>query len=142
MKLVKHNHLNPIYPSALGGLLDRFLQDSFGEMDKRFSPAVDISEDESQFEIQVVVPGMKKQDFKVDLTDGRLTISGERKIEEKKEGKNFHSLESQFGAFSRVFYVPDNVEADKIEAIYEDGILKITLPKAEKKVNKALIEVK
>jgi HSP20 family protein len=142
MKLVKYNQLDPMFPSTFGGFFDKFFNESLGEINRKFSPAVDISEDESQFEIQVVVPGMKKQDFKVDLTDGRLSISGERKIEEKKEGKNFHSLESQFGAFSRVFYVPDNIQADKIEAIYEDGILKISLPKAEKKSNKALIEVK
>lgn len=142
MKLSKYNRLDPLFPSDFGGLVERLFNESLGNENRRFNPAVDISEDEEQFEIQVAVPGMKKQDFHVDLTDGRLTISGERKIEEKKEGKNYHSLETQYGSFSRAFYVPDNVNPEKIQAVYEDGILKIFLPKAEKKVNKASIEVK
>lgn len=142
MKLTKYNQLDPLFPSDFGGLVERFFNESLGNENRKFNPAVDISEDEEQFEIQIAVPGMKKQDFHVDLTDGRLTISGERKIEEKKEGKNYHSLETQYGSFSRAFYVPDNVNPEKIQAVYEDGILKILLPKAEKKVNKASIEVK
>ena len=59
---------------------------------------------------------MKKSDFNIDLTEGRLTISGERKIEEKKEGKNYHSIETHFGSFSRSFYLPENVLSEKIEA--------------------------
>ncbi|NVJ85944.1 MAG: Hsp20/alpha crystallin family protein [Algoriphagus sp.] len=142
MKLTKYNQLDPLFSADFGGLFERFFNESLENETRKFSPAVDISEDDAQFEIQLAVPGMKKQDFHVDLTEGRLTISGERKIEEKKEGKNFHSLETQYGSFSRAFYVPDNVNPDKIEAVYEDGILKIFLPKAEKKVNKASIEVK
>ena len=65
-----------------------------------------------------------------------------RKMEEKKEGKNYHSLETHYGSFSRSFYLPDDVSSDSIVAVYEDGLLKINLPKAEKKVNKAKIEVK
>ena len=85
---------------------------------------------------------MKKTDFNLDLTEGRLTVSGERKLKEKKEGKNYHSLETHYGSFSRSFYLPDDVSSDSIKAVYEDGLLKINLPKAEKKVNKAKIEVK
>ncbi|TFV93036.1 Hsp20/alpha crystallin family protein [Algoriphagus kandeliae] len=142
MKLAKYNQLDSMFPADLGGLFERFFNESLGNETRKFNPAVDISEDDEQFEIQVAVPGMKKQDFHVDLTEGRLTISGERKIEEKKEGKNYHSLETQYGSFSRAFYVPDNVNPEKIEAVYEDGILKIFLPKAEKKERKASIEVK
>lgn len=143
MKLVRYNQLDPAYPSTFSGMIDKLFNESFGNSEMRkFSPAVDIAEDEQAFEIQVAVPGMKKQDFKVDLSEGRLTISGERKIEAKKEGKNYHSIETQYGSFARSFYVPDNVKSDKIEAIYEDGVLKITLPKAEKPVLKSAIEVK
>jgi HSP20 family protein len=142
MKLEKYNQLDPLFPSSFGGVLDKFFNESFRTVQRQFSPAVDIAEDEKGFELQVAVPGMKKEDFKVDFTEGRLTVSGERKIEDKKEGKNFHNIETQYGAFSRSFYVPDNVLSDQIEAVYEDGVLKINLPKAEKKLAKASIEVK
>jgi HSP20 family protein len=142
MKLVRYNQLDPQVPASFSGMLDRFFNDSFGAALKQFNPAVDIAEDEKSYEILVAVPGVKKQDFKIDLIDGKLTISGERKMEEKKEGKNFHSLETQYGSFSRSFFVPEDVKAEKVEATYEDGLLKLTLPKKEKKVSKASIEVK
>lgn len=142
MRLAKYNQPESTYPATFSNLLDRFFNDSIGQNIKQFTPAVDISEDENQFEIQVSVPGMKKEDFNLEITDGRLTISGERKMEEKKEGKNFHSLETHFGSFSRSFYLPDNVKVEGIVASYEDGLLKVNLPKQEKKVNKSKIEVK
>jgi HSP20 family protein len=142
MKLVRYNQLDPQVPASFSGMLDRFFNDSFGAALKQFNPAVDIAEDEKSYEIHVAVPGVKKQDFKIDLIDGKLTISGERKMEEKKEGKNFHSLETQYGSFSRSFFIPEDVKADQVEATYEDGLLKLTLPKKEKKVSKASIEVK
>lgn len=142
MKLVKYNQLEPNYPASFSNLLDRFFNDSIGQNIKQFTPAVDISEDENHYEIHVSVPGMKKSDFNLELNDGRLTISGERKMEEKKEGKNFHSLETHYGSFSRSFYLPENVKEDGIAASYEDGLLKVSLPKEEKKVNKSKIEVK
>ena len=142
MKLVRYNQLEPQMPATFSGLLDRFFQDSFGPSLKQFSPSVDISEDDKAYEIHVAVPGVKKSDFKIDLTDGKLTISGERKFEEKKEGKNYHSVETQYGSFSRSFFIPEDVLEEKVEACYEDGVLKISLPKKEKKVNKAVIEVR
>ena len=63
-------------------------------------------------------------------------------MEEKKEGKNFHSVETQYGSFSRSFFVPEDIKVEEVNAAYEDGLLKITLPKKEKKVVKAAIEVK
>ncbi|MDI1321966.1 MAG: Hsp20/alpha crystallin family protein [Algoriphagus sp.] len=142
MRLVKYNQLDPQVPASFSGMLDRFFNDSFGAALKQFNPAVDIAEDEKSYEIHVAVPGVKKQDFKIDLIDGKLTISGERKMEEKKDGKNFHSIETQYGSFSRSFFIPEEVKVDKVEATYEDGLLKLTLPKKEKKISKASIEVK
>lgn len=142
MRLVKYNQPESTYPATFSNLLDRFFNDSIGQNIKQFTPAVDITEDENQFEIHVSVPGMKKADFNLEVADGRLTISGERKLEEKKEGKNFHTLETHYGSFSRSFYLPENVKEDGIAASYEDGLLKVHLPKEEKKVNKSKIEVK
>lgn len=142
MKLAKFNHLDPIHPASFSNLLDRFFHDSIGQNVKQFTPAVDIAEEDKQYDIHVSVPGMKKSDFELEVLDGRLTISGERKLEEKKEGKNFHSIETLYGAFKRTFFIPDDVRVDAIEANYEDGLLKIKLPKSEKKANLAKIEVK
>jgi len=142
MKLVRYNHLDNQVPAAFSTVLDRLFADSLGPALKPFSPAVDISEDEKSYEIQVALPGMKKTDFKIDLVDRKLTISGERKREEKKEGKNFHSTETQYGEFKRSFFVPEDVIEDGVEASYQDGLLSLVLPKKEKKVMKATIEVK
>ncbi|MEN2281397.1 Hsp20/alpha crystallin family protein [Algoriphagus sp. SE2] len=142
MKLVRLNQAEPYFPNTFSGMLDKFFNENMGNSLKHFNPAVDISEDENSYEIQLSVPGVKKKDFNVELVDGKLTISGERKMEEKKEGKNYHSVETQYGSFSRSFYVPEDINVDDVNATYEDGLLKITLPKKEKKVVKAAIEVK
>lgn len=142
MKLVRYNQLEPQIPATFSGMLDRFFNDSVSASLKQFSPSIDIAEDEKSYEIYVAVAGMKKSDFKIELIDGKLTISGERKLEDKKEGKNFHSIETQYGAFRRSFFMPEDVLEDQVDASYEDGILKLVLPKKEKKLNKATIEVK
>lgn len=142
MKLVRYNQLDPTLPGSFSGMLNRFFNDSLGASLKQFNPAVDIAEDEKSYEIHVAVPGMKKSDFKIDLVDGKLTISGERRLKEKKEGKNFHSIETQYGSFRRSFFIPEDVMEEEVEASYEEGFLKLVLPKKDKKVNKSTIEVK
>ncbi len=142
MKLVRYNHLENQHPASFSTLLDRLFAESVGAPLKQFSPAVDIAEDEKSYEIQLALPGMKKSDIKIDLQDRKLTISGERKQEEKKEGKNFHSIETQFGSFKRSFFLPEDVLEEGVGASYEDGLLNLVLPKKEKKATKATIEVK
>ncbi|PZV85384.1 heat shock protein Hsp20 [Algoriphagus aquaeductus] len=142
MKLVRYNQMDPQFPASFSGLLDRIFSDSLGAALKQFTPAVDIAEDDKIYEIHLSVPGVKKSDFQIQLQDGKLTISGERKMEEKKDGKNFHSLETQFGSFARSFFLPEDVMTEKIEATYEDGVLKLILPKREKKVASSTIVVK
>ncbi|TVP45346.1 MAG: Hsp20/alpha crystallin family protein [Mongoliibacter sp.] len=142
MKLTRYNNLESQYPTTFSSMLDKFFNDSIGQNVRQFTPAVDISEDQDKYDIQVSVPGMKKEDFKLELLDGKLTISGERKMEEKKEGKNFHSVETHYGSFSRSFYLPEDVDQQNISAKYEDGLLKVALQKSEKNISKATIEVK
>ena len=88
------------------------------------------------------VPGVKKEEINIDLNEDRITISGDRKFENEKKEKNFHSVESYYGSFSRTFYLPDVVNRDKVDAVYNDGILTVTLPKDEKRVAKKQIAVK
>ena len=107
-------------------------------------PAVNIKENENEFEIEVAAPGMKKSDFKVNFDNGRLTISTEVS-EEKKEGKddNYTRREYSYRSFQRSFTIPENVvEGEKIQASYADGILHIHLPKREEVKPKPAREIK
>ncbi|MEO9965917.1 MAG: Hsp20/alpha crystallin family protein [Reichenbachiella sp.] len=109
---------------------------------KSFTPQVDISESDKSFELSFAIPGIKKEEIHIDLNEGQLVVSGERKFEEKKEGKNFHAVETRYGSFSRSFQLPDNINADKVEAKYEDGLLNVIIPKDEKKIQKKTIAIK
>ena len=142
MGLIKYN-TNDYRPASFRSLVDRFFNDEFaGGSLPTFSPKVDISESEKEFEIQIHVPGMSKDDFKIDLNEDQITISGERKFKNENKEKNFHSVESYYGSFNRSFYLPDVINRDQVDASYKDGILTLTLPKDEKKVTKKQIAVK
>jgi HSP20 family protein len=95
------------------------------------APAVDIYEDKDNYFVKAELPGMKKEDIEVSLHDGSLSISGERKSEQKWEDAEVHRAERFFGRFQRTVALPSPVEAGKIKAQYKDGILTVTLPKAE-----------
>jgi HSP20 family protein len=81
--------------------------------------------------IKAELPGLDKKDIKLTLSDGLLTIAGERKQEKETKGKNYHRVESSYGSFQRTINLPVPVQADKIKADYKRGVLEITLPKAE-----------
>jgi len=97
-----------------------------------FVPAVDISEKEEAYYLEAEIPGMKKEDILIDVKDGILTISGERKYEREEEKENYTRVERCYGTFHRSFTLPDHIEEDKIDAEYKDGVLTVTLPKGEK----------
>lgn len=145
MSLVRYNSLvNDFVPNSFSNLIDRFFNDSIartGGSSYSFVPRVDILEDEKAYEVHVAVPGMSKEDFKLDLNDSYLTVSGERKFNRERKEDNIQSLETQFGAFSRSFNLPENVDASKISARYTNGILEITIPKDEKRTLKTSIKV-
>lgn len=145
MSIIKYNP-NQFRPVSFNSLFDGFFNDHFSNNEvakgKTFVPQVDISETDKAFDLQFVVPGMDKKGFKIELQDGKLTVSGERKLKEEKNEKNFRSVESYHGSFSRSFYLPENINEGKVEAQYEDGILNIVIPKDEKKVLKTNISVK
>ena len=146
MTLVKNNpELNGFIPTSFTDIIDNFFKESVSSNDTKvlkFFPKVDIVEEEHKYEIHLAVPGMKKEEFKIDLAEGKLLISGERKLEKSEDSKKYHILETQYGAFQRAFYLPDKANVDAIEAAYNDGILLITIPKDEKKIAKATIQVK
>jgi HSP20 family protein len=145
MSIVRYNStLNDFIPTNFSNLIDRFFNESLsrsGGSAYSFVPKVDIVENEKAFELHVAVPGMTKDDFKIDLNENYLTISGERKFSQEKKEDNFRSIETQYGTFSRAFSLPENVDAAAITAKYNNGILEVTVPKDEKKTLKTTIKV-
>lgn len=106
-----------------------------------WTPRVDIVETDKAFIIKAEVPEVKKEDVKVTVDNGILTVSGERKQEKEESGKTFHRIERSYGEFTRRFTLPDNVDAESIDATFKDGMLKLEIPKIEKTKPNA-IEVK
>ncbi len=106
-----------------------------------WAPAVDIIEDDKEYLIKVELPEVQKDDVKVTVEGGTLTISGERKAEKEEKGRKFHRLERFYGRFERSFTIPDDAEADNVKAEFKDGVLRVHLPKSEKARPKQ-IEVK
>lgn len=94
-------------------------------------PPVDILESKDSYLIRAELPGMKKEDFNLELKDGTLTLSGERRFEEPANGVEYHRLERLAGKFTRSFFLPQTVKQDGIKATYRDGILEVYVPKAE-----------
>jgi HSP20 family protein len=110
---------------------------------EEMTSSVDIFEEEDNVVVKAELPGMKKEDIEITLKDDVLTISGEKKREEKVEKKNYYKLERSYGSFTRTFRLPTQVQADKSKAKFENGVLEIIVPKTEeakKKEKKISIE--
>ena len=103
-----------------------------------WAPSVDISETDQAFLIKAEMPGVKKEDVKVTVDNGVLTIQGERKMEKEEKGKTFHRIERSYGSFVRSFRVPAGVDDSKAKAEFKDGMINVTLPKSEKAKSKSV----
>lgn len=113
------------------------------QMGLEVNPAVDISEKDKEFEITAELPGMSEKDIEVKLLNGNLTIKGEKKEEKEEHDKDYHLSERRYGSFVRSFAVPEGVDIDKIEAAFQNGVLKVKLPKsAQAKASEKKIEIK
>ena len=134
-----------LFPSLMTDLLDteRFFDTDLvlPTSTKSFIPAANITERDKDFLIELAAPGMTKKDFKVELENNTLSISSEKeeKHEEKKDGVS--RKEFSYNSFCRSFRLPENSKADKIEAEYENGILKVAIPKKEVTITKAKKEI-
>lgn len=139
-----------LLPTWTNNLFDtgRFLSPQLFNFDRdRFDfanrvPSVNITENEKEFKIEMAAPGLERKDFKVEVEDGMLCISSEKKEESKEEKKNYTRREYSYNSFSRSFTLPDNSSPDKINAKYENGVLHISLPKKEVTVSKPAKEIK
>ena len=96
-----------------------------------FSPALDVEENEEQFVIHVELPGVSAEDVEVSLEENVLTIAGERKFYDERTSDGFRRIERHFGRFHRAVRLPDRVAGDHVQATYRDGLLTVTVPKAE-----------
>ena len=106
-----------------------------------WAPLVDIAEDDKEYLIKVELPEVQKEDVKVTVESGTLTISGERKAEKEQKGRKFHRVERYYGRFVRNFSIPDDAEANNVKAEFKDGVLRVHLAKSEQARPKQ-IEVK
>ncbi|SRR5690554_1311195 len=126
MSLVRWNR-NDFFPNILG---DIFNEDLIDKVANRLSvPAVNLKETDSSFEIHMAAPGLSKEDFKITLENKILTISSESKSENKETEGKFTRREYGYTKFSRSFTLPDNADIEQIDAKYDKGELKLTLPK-------------
>ncbi|HHL40109.1 MAG TPA: Hsp20/alpha crystallin family protein [Deltaproteobacteria bacterium] len=139
--------------------LDRLFDDMFSRFDLAFPrlferetalerlpgavlrPSVDVKESAREYTITVEVPGVSEDDVKVELADGVLTISGEKKHEEEKKDEYYHSVERSYGYFRRVLSLPDDADEEGVEAKYKNGVLTITVPRRESAASKEKVKV-
>ncbi len=104
----------------------------------KFAPTLDISETATDFEVAIDLPGVKPEDVKVEMHGDKLTISGHREANKESKDKNFHRVERSSGSFFRAITVPNDLDVDKIDAHYEQGVLHVKLPKLAKQQPKKI----
>ncbi len=127
-------------------LFERFFRGGtlapFGESWGTFSPSVDVVETNDQIKVSAELPGLDDRDIEVSLDRGVLTISGEKSEEHKEERENYYRAERTYGSFRRSIPLPAEVNEDEVEAVFQNGVLTITLPKAEVVEGRKRISVK
>jgi HSP20 family protein len=97
-----------------------------------WTPLVDISEDAKEYLIKAELPDVRREDMKISMEDGTLTIAGDRKYEKEENGRKYHRVERAYGSFGRSFSLPDDASPAKVTADFKDGVLKVHLAKNEK----------
>jgi HSP20 family protein len=123
----KNSLVNPFFNDVYSLLNDSFLNEKLATR----TPAVNIAENDNQFEVELAVPGLSKEDFKINLDKNVLSVSADKKTETVDENKKFTKREYSFNSFSRSFTLPESADQSKIEADYSAGILKLTIAKKE-----------
>lgn len=135
-----------LIPRTLSFLPERHLFDSFFEdwspeifdKERTWIPAFDISENEKEYTLTAELPGIDAKDLDITLSDGILTVKGEKKQEKEDKGENYHRIERSYGSFQRSFHIPEKVKTEKVDANFKDGILKLILEKDEKSETKKI----
>ncbi len=152
MSLIRWNPTRDLatFPSDMASLqreMNRMFDSIFRGVDEpglfngSWMPAVDVAEEDNAYVVKVELPGVSKDDVKITLESNILTVQGEKKAEKEVNEKSYRRTERSYGSFQRSFTLPTIVKNDKIDAVFKDGILSITLPKVEEAKPKQ-IEVK
>ena len=133
---------NPVRPADsiskwIDNLFNTTLADAIGTDYTLSTPSVNIVENEDHFSLQLAAPGLTKHDFNIQIENDRLVISAEKKSEKEETEGRFTRREFSYGSFTRSFQLDDNINRDGIAAAYEDGVLKLTLPKKEEAARKS-----
>jgi HSP20 family protein len=122
--------------STLQDRMNRLFRESYNDAGRdeslttsSFAPAVDVYEDEHKVSLKIEVPGIEEKDIDVRVENNTLTVHGERKIEKEEKEENYRRVERQYGSFTRTFTLPQTVDTENVSAIYDKGVLKISLPK-------------
>jgi HSP20 family protein len=125
--------IDRLFDDFTGGLLGRLSFDPMPsrriEAAFRTIPAVDVAETDKAYEIKAELPGLDEKNIEVKVVNGVLSIKGEKREEKEEKEKDYYRRERSFGSFERSFQLPDNIEDDKIEATFKNGVLSVTLPK-------------
>ena len=129
----KNGLVNPFFNDVYSLLNDSFLNERTAPV----VPAVNIAETENGFEIALAVPGLKKEDFKINLDKNVLSVAAENKTETTDENKKFSKREYNYNSFSRSFTLPQSADSSKIDAEYVDGVLTLTIAKKEEAKNQS-----
>jgi len=144
MAIVRFNKQDDNYP-----VFSRFLENFFNEDQDFFTPrytrrvpAVNVSEDNDKFIIEVAAPGMKKDDFKINLDNNVITIEAQKEMKNEENDSNYTRREFCFDSFSRSFTLPESINSDKIDAKYNEGVLFVHLPKREEAKQKPARQIK
>jgi len=118
--------------------MDRLFEDFLGDWpllrsggEPTFAPRLNVAESDTEFTVTTELPGMTEKDVEVSLSEGRLSISGEKKTEKEEKEKSYHLVERSYGKFSRLLDLGASVDAAKVAAVFKDGVLTVTVPKTE-----------
>jgi HSP20 family protein len=124
-----------VKPEPFTREIDRVFDAFFGQTDqgRRWVPPIDLVEAEDHFVLKADLPGLAESDVNIEVQDGTLTISGERKAEHEQREKGWYRIERSFGSFNRSLTLPDGVDPDRIEASFNHGVLEVRIPKPEER---------
>ena len=121
--------MDRVFDSFLGRGFGRFPALARGQDSDAVVPSIDVRETETELVVEAELPGMDEKDISVTLNNGVLTLKGEKKAEREEKKDDYHLMERSYGSFQRSFQVADTIDADKVKAVFEKGVLKVTLPK-------------
>lgn len=151
-ELMKKHEAHPVsHTEKMENYFERFFRHPFSMMShpmwsrppfaklEDISPTVDIFEQDGNVVVKADIPGISKDDLNISISEGVLTLSGERKKEEKVEKENYHRVERSYGSFSRSFRLPGNVNDDKATASFKEGVLEVKVPMTKESIKKKIL---